>query len=112
MSQDELATFLSEISGSQELQDELRSMSVGSGDEARIAPEDLVKFAATKGHDFTIQEIHSAFELSDDELESVSGGGGYMKLGDIKGESMLARHEKWIELVSFSSPVFRSRWKK
>lgn len=33
---------------------------------------------------------------------------GYMKLGDIKGESTDAEHKDWIIIESMSSPIFRS----
>jgi type VI protein secretion system component Hcp len=43
-------------------------------------------------------------ELSDDELESVAGGGVdvFAKIGDIKGESMNTDHKGEIEIESYS----------
>jgi len=41
-------------------------------------------------------------EISADELESVSGGAAYMKLGDIKGESSDKDHKGEIEILSYS----------
>ncbi len=37
-------------------------------------------------------------ELTDKELETVSGGAIYMKYGDIKGDVTREGPEKWIEL--------------
>ena len=37
-------------------------------------------------------------ELTDDQLEGVAGGAGYLKLGDIKGESTDKDHKGWSTL--------------
>ncbi len=39
-------------------------------------------------------------ELKDEELENVAGGTGFLKLGDIKGESTDDGHKKWIDVLS------------
>jgi hypothetical protein len=50
-------------------------------------------------------------ELSDDELESVAGGGfdTFAKIGDIKGESMNTSHKGEIEIESYSWGVSPTR---
>ncbi len=42
-------------------------------------------------------------ELNDEELDGVAGGAGYLKIGDIKGESVEPKHKDWINLLSVSS---------
>jgi hypothetical protein len=43
-------------------------------------------------------------ELGQDELDQVSGGAAYLKLGDIKGEALEGGgHKEWIELASYSA---------
>lgn len=101
MSKEELASFLSELSQSQDLQKEIRSVSVGDGDDAGVAPEDLVKFAASKGHQFSVEEIRSAFELTDEELESVAGGAVFAKYDGVDGEAQDKDHKAWSNLLSF-----------
>ena len=57
--------------------------------------EDRLQLAQKAGFEFTTGELASAMEesaseeLSEDELETVAGGAGYLKIGDIKGESRI-----------------------
>jgi len=48
----------------------------------------------------TIVEL-STEELANEEMSTVSGGGIYLKYGDIKGDTTSAGHEKWIEVNSY-----------
>jgi len=48
----------------------------------------------------TIVEL-STEELTNEELSTVSGGGIFLKYGDIKGDTTSAGHEKWIEVNSY-----------
>ena len=71
-------TFLTQVAGA-------------DSDESRL------ELAQKAGFEFTTEELASAMgesasdELSEDELETVAGGAGYLKIGDIKGESF-----KWL----------------
>jgi len=38
-------------------------------------------------------------ELAEQELAQVAGGAGYLKIGDIKGESTDDGHKDWINLT-------------
>ena len=67
----------------------LTQVAEAGSDEARL------ELAQKAGFEFTTEELASAMEesaseeLSEDELESVAGGAGYLKIGDIKGESLI-----------------------
>jgi hypothetical protein len=89
------------------MQEELRLMSGGDVDAERVAVDDLVKYAASKGHTFSAEEIGSAFELSDDELDAVAGGAAFAKYDGIDGEARDKDHKNWITLDSISSAAFR-----
>jgi predicted ribosomally synthesized peptide with nif11-like leader len=108
MSKDDLAVFLSELAQNQDLQAELRSVSVDGGDDAAVAPEELVKFAASKGHQFSVEEVRSTFELTDDELESVAGGAVFAKYDGVDGEVRDKTHKGWSDLLTFKSLTRRS----
>ncbi len=59
------------------------------------------------------EKIESAIdseELRDEELQNVAGGAGYMKLGDIVGESADDNHNKWIGVVSMDWGVGGLAW--
>jgi len=93
-----------------DLQEELRSVAVEEGDELAVSTDDLVRLAASKGHHFRVEDVQSAAELTDNELESVAGGvatarklPGRLKWNDItlkrgtQDGSHLAEHVfKWI----------------
>ena len=66
-----------------------------------------MKYAASKGHQFSAEEISSSFELSDDELESVAGGAVFAKYDGVDGEARDKNHKKWIDVLSIGSPVSR-----
>jgi len=51
-----------------------------------IPADDLIAFAGEQGYSFTVEEAEQ--ELSEEALEGVAGGAGYLKIGDIKGESL------------------------
>ena len=63
MSLEQLKAFLSKAKGDSNLQEKLK---------AAKSPEDVVAIAKEHGHEFTADKIT---ELSEDELEGVSGGG-------------------------------------
>ena len=62
MSLEQLKAFLAKVKGDSNLQDKLK---------AAKSPEDVVGIAKEQGHEFTADKIN---QLSDDELEGVSGG--------------------------------------
>ena len=64
MSLEQLKSFLAKAKGDSNLQDKLK--------EAKT-PEDVVGIAKENGHEFTADKFS---QLSDDELEGVSGGAG------------------------------------
>ena len=63
MSEKQLKAFLEKVKGDTTLQEKL---------EAAKSPEDVVGIAKEHGHEFTADKIT---ELSEEELEGVSGGG-------------------------------------
>ena len=64
MSEEQLKAFLEKVKGDANLQDKLK---------AAKSPEDVVGIAKEHGHEFTADKI---YQLSDEELEGVSGGVG------------------------------------
>ncbi len=55
--------------------------------------EDLISMASRLGYRFTVEDVSSVTELSDDELKAVSGG------------VLDVAHEKWISVRPFDSRV-------
>ena len=64
MSLEQLKAFLEKVKGDTTLQEKLK---------AAKSPEDVVGIAKEHGHEFTADKIS---QLSEEELEGVSGGGG------------------------------------
>ena len=62
MSEEQLKAFIAKAKDDQSIQDKLK---------AAKTPEDVVGIAKEHGHEFTADKIT---ELSEDELEGVSGG--------------------------------------
>jgi predicted ribosomally synthesized peptide with nif11-like leader len=79
MSREALAGFMSALEKDPTLQEELKSAVEGTGEEAAVPTERFVEIAGARGFDFTVDEALGIFELSDDELESVSGGAVFAK---------------------------------
>ena len=65
MSLGQLKAFLAKAKDDQSIQEKLK---------AAKSPEDVVGIAKEHGHEFTADKIN---QLSDDELEGVSGGSSY-----------------------------------
>ncbi len=66
MSEEQLKAFLVKAKDDQSIQDKLK---------AAKSPEDVVAIAKEHGYEFTVDESNNAkIELSEDELEKVSGG--------------------------------------
>ncbi len=70
MSKGNLEQFMSKVADSEELQAKI-------GEE--IDAEALIALGAECGCEFTAEELQEAAELSDDELDEVSGGKVYRK---------------------------------
>ena len=62
MSEEQLKAFIAKAKDDQSIQDKLK---------AAKTPEDVVGIAKEHGHEFTVDKIA---ELSEEELEGVSGG--------------------------------------
>jgi len=69
MSSESFRKFLAQVQENDSLKQEFRA----AGGEAGMPVEALVAFAAAKGYDFKVEDVSS--ELSDEQLDSVAGGG-------------------------------------
>ncbi len=85
MSRDDYLKFRRAVNGNNALKDELANK-VKSRD-------DLISMANRLGYRFTVEDVSSAMELSDDELKAVSGG-----VLDVP-------HEKWVTVKPFDANV-------
>ena len=63
MSLEQIKSFLAKVKGDSSLQDKLK---------AAKSPDEVVSIAKEHGHEFTADKIN---QLSEEELEGVSGGG-------------------------------------
>ena len=71
MSKENLIQFMNQVTDSEELQNRI-------GDE--IDTDALIALGAAHGCKFTAEDLTEYAELSDEELDSVAGGGIYMKI--------------------------------
>ena len=69
MSQKSFSAFRAKLDADESLREEM-SRALGPNG----TTEDVVAFARARGYDFNPEELKTALELSDDELDSVSGG--------------------------------------
>ena len=74
MSKENLEQFMNQIAESEELQARI-------GEE--IDAEALITLGAECGCEFTAEELQQAAELSDEELDGVAGGAGFIKFDGI-----------------------------
>ena len=65
MTQEQLKSFLEKVKGNTTLQEQLK---------AAVSPEDVVGIAKEYGHEFTADKISQLSQLSEEELEDISGG--------------------------------------
>ncbi len=70
MGRQSLQAFVKKLQQDESLQKELREQ-LGAAAQG-LSAEDLMKFAASKGYEFNIEEIKG--ELSDKQLDAVAGG--------------------------------------
>jgi len=87
MSREDYLKFRNAVIGNDSLKDELANK-VKSKD-------DLISMANRLGYRFTVEDVSSAMELSDDDLKSVSGGIGGIPM------------EKWVNVRPFDSNVLK-----
>ena len=66
MSLEQFKAFLEKVKGDSSLQEKLK---------AAKSPEDVVAIAKESGHDFALERVN---QLTEKELESVSGGTGWI----------------------------------
>ena len=98
MSTNSVLEFRSRLNESPELQTELRSKSDGE-----IYAEDIVDLAKTNGFDFSVEELDQTVsegqdtELSDFELELVSGGKGSKNQGGRSGDDGGKKEEQEVD---------------
>ncbi len=69
VSRESFAAFVTKLQQNESLQKELRDQ---LGDPAQGGAEGLQKFAASKGYDFSVEDIIG--ELSDKQLDTIAGG--------------------------------------
>ena len=81
MSKESLEQFMNQVANSDELQEKI-------GDE--IEAEALIALGAEYGCEFTKEELEDSADLSDEELEGVSGGPHYK---DWSGQSITLRRK-------------------
>ena len=65
MSEEQLKAFIAKAKDDQSIQDKLK---------AAKTPEDVVTIAKEHGHEFTADKMAGMMELSEEELEKLSGG--------------------------------------
>lgn len=95
-----LAQFRSAVSSDADLQAALRA--AGPQTES-----DVAAFAAQHGYAFTPDELKTQSELTEGELDNVTGGAGYLKYDGVDGESRDKDHKDWINLLSVSQSITR-----
>lgn len=83
MSQADFQKFMNSVQSDEAVRAALAERAGGGGS---IPADELISLAGDHGYSFTVEEAQT--ELSDSALEGVAGGAGYLKIGDIKGESL------------------------
>ena len=73
MSEEQLKAFLEKVKGDKSLQDKLK---------AAKSTEDVVSIAKEHGYEFTADKLTKLTELSEEELEGVSGGCCCVSMGN------------------------------
>ena len=109
MSKQSLDAFRAKLDEDANLRRQLAERAQNTSGEPLVMPVDtLIEFAQSQGYEFTAAEVRAEnAELGDDELDRVAGGAGYLKIGDIKGESTDSSHKDWINLLSVSPSLNR-----
>ena len=61
-----------------------------------------------------INDLNEEITISEEEIKHVNGGAGYLKIGDIDGESQLRGSTSWLEISggtkitdTLSSPTWK-----
>jgi predicted ribosomally synthesized peptide with nif11-like leader len=100
MSKQALDAFKTELAKDETLRKQMTDTLSAGGSKATASVEDLVAFAKTRGYDFSPEEVRETIELSDQQLDAVSGGAlvdYYLKL-----DPLTVQHKDEIDIVSFS----------
>lgn len=106
MSKAALTAFLARMGGDAALREELRGVTETDGDSLETAK--LVRFAAERGYDFTVDEVRAMdFELDDTQLEGVAGGGsGQSEIPlAVAGEATDDKHKGWTDILSYDTVI-------
>jgi predicted ribosomally synthesized peptide with nif11-like leader len=78
----------------------LRSEELRSAMQGTVRSEaDMLALAARHGYEFTAEELHDGLELSEEELEAVAGGVGFIK----HSPGFDKDHKAWSDLLSFGA---------
>ena len=132
MSEQAIKEFTSKLASDEGLQKELRD-AAGVGSDDALTTGALIDFAASKGYEFTVDEVRAEIRemfdtyfimtiantnastvdevraaelsLSDAELEGVVGGAAFVKYDGIDGEATDKDHKGWSDLLSFSQVI-------
>ena len=75
MSKENLDQFVQKVTDSEELQTRI-------GEEIDV--DSLIALGAEHGCEFSAEDLAESAELSDEELDGVAGGSGFLKVGDKK----------------------------
>ena len=92
-----LAEFRAALTADPAMQADMRARNLAT-------EADVAAFAAERGFSFSADEIRSLTELTEAELERVTGGAAFVKFDGVDGEATDANHDKWIDVLSV-------RWK-
>lgn len=90
-----LTEFRTALSGDPGLQEELRARALET-------EADVAAFAAECGYSFSAEELKSLAELTEAELDNVTGGAAFVKYDGVDGESRDASHDRWIDVLSIA----------
>jgi hypothetical protein len=74
MSKQALEAFKAKLADDETLRSEMTRILSQDGKTSRASVQDLAAFAKSRGYDFSPEEARGVIELSDDQLDSVSGG--------------------------------------
>jgi predicted ribosomally synthesized peptide with nif11-like leader len=74
MSSESLKSFIAKIQSDEGLKNEFRA----AGGDAGMPVEAMVAFAAGKGYEFKVEDVSG--DLTDKQLDSVTGGALYLKI--------------------------------
>lgn len=74
MSKQALEAFKAKLATDENLRNEMTRALSQDGKKPTASLGDMAAFAQSKGYDLSVEDVGGAMELSEDDLESVSGG--------------------------------------